>query len=181
MLDGTDNVSESSDISGVVLNTVGEEKGDLLGFNASVGKEVALGSLNGVGKTLLENELIIVTDLNANHQTAVGWESLELSQFDEFSQEVVLWISSLVGNNVLDHDDSVISISFLESWQELGKIEMELGNVIGHVGGDDDGFHEGVSSIHKNVWDIFEILISGSKMDDFTVSEHHFVSSQLSS
>jgi hypothetical protein len=58
---------------------------------------------------------------------------------------------------------------------------MEFLGVLGHVSGDDHGFHKRVSSIHKDVWDVFEILISGGKMDNFTVSEDHFVFSQLSS
>ena len=58
---------------------------------------------------------------------------------------------------------------------------MEFLGVLGHVSGDDHGFHKRVSSIHKDVWDVFEILVSGGKMNNFTVSEDHFVFSQLSS
>lgn len=57
---------------------------------------------------------------------------------------------------------------------------MELLQAISHVSGNDHGFHEGVSSIHKDVWDVFEILVSGGEMDNFTVSEYHLISSQLS-
>lgn len=102
-----------------MFDTVGKEERNLLGFNTLVGKEISLGSLDGVGKAFLENELVIITDLNADHQTAVGWKRLKLTQFNELSQEEVLWISSSVGNNIFNHDDSVIGISFLESWQEL--------------------------------------------------------------
>lgn len=99
-----------------MLNTVGKQKRNLLSLNTLLSKEITLGSLDRVGKALLENELVIITNLNADHQTAVSWETLELTQFDELSQEIVFWISSLIGNNIFNHDDSVVGISFLESW-----------------------------------------------------------------
>lgn len=116
MLDGTNDVCESSNVLWVVLNTVGKQKRNLLSLNTLLSKEITLGSLDRVGKALLENELVIITNLNADHQTAVSWETLELTQFDELSQEIVFWISSLIGNNIFNHDDGVVGISFLESW-----------------------------------------------------------------
>jgi hypothetical protein len=116
MLDGTNDVCESSNVLWVVLNTVGKQKRNLLSLNTLMSKEVTLSSLDRVGKALLENELVIITNLNADHQTAVSWETLELTQFDELSQEIVFWISTLIGNNIFNHDDGVVGISFLESW-----------------------------------------------------------------
>jgi hypothetical protein len=79
VLNGTNDVCESSNVSGVVLNTIGKQKRNLLSLNTLMSKEVTFGSLDRVCKALLENELVIIANLNTDHQTAVGWERLSLT------------------------------------------------------------------------------------------------------
>ena len=71
MLDTSNHVCESLDVSWVVLNAVCEKEGYLLGLDGLFGEKVSLGSFNTVGEALLEDELVVVTDCNGNHQRSV--------------------------------------------------------------------------------------------------------------
>ena len=107
MLDRSNDVGKSIDVSWVVFDTVREKKRNLFCLNTLLGQKVSLCSFNGVSEALFEDELIIITDGNRNHKRSVGWQCLLLSQLNELSQEEVLWLV-FVTDQVLDHDDCVV-------------------------------------------------------------------------
>jgi hypothetical protein len=129
VLDTSNHVCESLDVSWVVLNAVCEQEGYLLGLDGLFGEKVSLGSFNTVGEALLEDELVVVTDCDGNHQRSVGWECLLLSKLNELSQEIVAWLA-IITNNILDHNHSVVSVCLLVNWQEFRKIKEELSGVV---------------------------------------------------
>lgn len=67
VLNRSNYIGESTDISGVLFDAVGEEKRNLFCFDTLAVQEVSLGSLDGVGQTFFEDELVIVTNYNRDH------------------------------------------------------------------------------------------------------------------
>ena len=92
VLDRTNHIGESWDVSGVVLDAVGEEQRNLLSLDALATEKVLLGPFDGGGEALLENELIVFTDCDAQQNGSVCWQDLQAPELDEFSQKVVLWV-----------------------------------------------------------------------------------------
>lgn len=92
VLDGTNHISESWDVSGVILNAIREEERHLLSLDALATEKVLLGPFDGGGEALLENELIIFADCDAQQDGSVCWQHLQAPELNEFPQEVVLWV-----------------------------------------------------------------------------------------
>ena len=180
VLDRTNHIGESWDVSGVVLDAVGEEQRNLLSLDALATEKVLLGPFDGGGEALLENELIVFTDCDAQQNGSVCWQDLQAPELDEFSQKVVLWVCAII-DNISHHDHCVVWVCFSIYIQEVPKVEAETDSVVAQTRGDDDGLHERVSGIHKHIGESSTVLVSGSTLNEVTVSEHHLLLSDGSS
>ena len=82
-------------------------------------QKVSLGSLDRVCQAFLEDELIVLTNCDADHQGPVSRQLLELSRLDELTEEEVFGIHVIVANYIFDHDHGVVCVCLLEGWQKL--------------------------------------------------------------
>ena len=118
--------------------------------------EVLLHAINRSCEALLENVLVIVDNLQAEHKRAVGKQVTNHPFLEELAQEVVLCLCILlliVVKTVAYHDHRAVLVRLSESGQQSREVNAEIALFLRQVRSDDNSLNERISCVAKHVVD----------------------------